>query len=407
MKILIISHFFPYPFYDGGGRRFQNIIKALQERHEITFVVFIYNEKNEQDLEAFRKEWERVKIIPVPYPRGGSFNRLNKIKWLLNPVARPIIFCNEMKELVEKLIRAESYDIVQFEYAQTGQYLPHSAPHTNTVRDMPPSILVEHDIISLAQLRRARVASGVKRKIFEYKNWLHLKRYERGVLSHFDKIVTMSEADKKTLRRAMPGLDIAVVPNGVDTDYCRPSDTIIKPRLIFMAGIKHYANTDAAQYFIKDMWPLIKEGDPEVKLYFLGNYPIEEEGNLDLSGKVTEPRIMWTGMVEDTRPYLSGSIFVAPIRIASGTRLKILEAMSMGCAIISTTIGAEGILAEPGREILIADTPHDFANVVLELLRNPARRREIGQKARALVEKRYDWRTILNIQEKLYEDIVK
>jgi len=407
MKILIISHFFPYPFFGGGGRRFQAFIKILQERHEITFVTFVNNKKNEEDIEAFRHEWPRVEIITVPCPENKSFNRLNRIKWLLNPWVRPVRFSCKMKEVIEGLINTRSYDIVQFEYAQTGQYLPHSAPHTNAIRGMPPSILVEHDIISLAQLRRARAALGLKRKIFEYKNWLHLRGYEYNILKHFDKIVTMSGADREILRGVIPELDISIIPNGVDTGYYTWIDTPLKPRLTFTAGPKHYANTDAAEYFIKDMWPLIKKKSPEVEFYLLGNYPMEEEGDRDLSEKIKAPGIIWTGLVEDIRPVLAGSIFIAPIRIASGTRLKILEAMGMGCAIISTTIGAEGILAEPGREILIADTPHDFANVVLELLRNPARRREIGQKARALVEKRYDWRTILNIQEKLYEDIVK
>ena len=103
MKILIISHFFPYPFFGGGGRRFQAFIKILQERHEITFVTFVNNKKNEEDIEAFRNEWPGVEIITVPCPENKSFNRLNRIKWLLNPWVRPVRFSCKMKEVIEGL----------------------------------------------------------------------------------------------------------------------------------------------------------------------------------------------------------------------------------------------------------------------------------------------------------------
>lgn len=400
MKILIVSHFFPYPFCGGGGRRFQAFIKILQERHEITFVSFV-DKKNEEDIDSLKNEWPRVEIITVPYPQNKSFNRLNRIKWLLNPWVRPITFSSKMKEVIKGLINTRLYDIVQFEYAQTGQYLP----RTSVLRGAPPSILIEHDIISIAQLRRTRAVPGIKRKLFEYKNCLHLRKYEYNILKRFDKIVTMSETDKEILKSVIPKLDITVIPNGVDTSFYTPVDTPLKPRLTFTAGPKHYANTDAAQYFIKDMWPLIKQKSPDVELYLLGNYPVEEEGDRDLSKKIKDPGIIWTGLIEDIRPLLAGSIFIAPIRIASGTRLKILEAMSMGCAIISTTIGAEGILARQGEEILIVDTPSDFVKSVLELFKNPARRKEIGEKARALVQKKYDWKNILNTQEEFYEKV--
>jgi glycosyltransferase involved in cell wall biosynthesis len=399
MKILIISHFFSYPFLGGGGKRFQNIIKPLQERHDITWVTFIYNKEDEKVIEAFRNEWHKVEIITVPYPENQkkqNFSRLNKIKWLLNPLARPVAFSLKMKETVERLIKTRSYDMVQFDYAQTGQYLPPSSP---------PSILVEHDIISLAQFRRARVIPGLKRKIFEYKNWLDLRRYEYNIVKRFDKVVAMSGADKDRLLYAVPGLDISVIPNGVDTGYYKCPENSLKPRLTFMAGIKHYANTDAAEYLIKNIWPPVKREYPELQLYFLGNYPVEEEGDKDLSGKIKMSGITWTGLIQDTRPYLAGSIFVVPLRIASGTRLKILEAMSMGCAVISTSIGAEGILARPGEEILIADTAYDFTKCILKLLKDSVFRKEIGQKARALVENKYDWKDIVEIQERVYKEL--
>lgn len=396
MKILIVSHFFPYPFCGGGGKRFQGLIGALQYRHDITFVVFVYNRENQEKLEDLRSEWHRVNIVTVPYPKRHKFNKFDKFRWLFNPFAGAVIFSHEMEETVRYLIRRGSYDIVQFEYAQTGQYLPPYAP---------PSILVEHDIISLSQLRRARVSRGFKKKIYEYKTWMDMKRYEYNILSRFNKIVTMSEVDRDILTDILPKLDISVVPNGVDTGYYKYSEDSLRPRLTFMAGIKHYANTDAAQYFIRDIWPLVKKETREIELYLLGNYPIEEEGDIDLSKKVKAPGIIWTGLVEDTRPYLAGSIFVVPLRIGSGTRLKILEAMSIGCAVISTSIGAEGISARDGEEILIADTPSSFARSILWLLKDSNRRREIGQKARALVEKKYDWRWILDIQEKVYREV--
>jgi glycosyltransferase involved in cell wall biosynthesis len=157
-------------------------------------------------------------------------------------------------------------------------------------------------------------------------------------------------------------------------------------------------NVDAVLWFVKEVGPLIRAEVPDFHFFVVGQRPHRRLEPLRGDQSVTV-----TGWVEDVRPYIAGAaVYVAPLRMGGGTRLKLLEAMAMSKPVVATPLGAEGYPVADGRELVLADTPTEFARAVIALLHSPARRTELGQNARAFVERRYDWRVIVPCVERVY-----
>ncbi len=216
-----------------------------------------------------------------------------------------------------------------------------------------------------------------------------------------DKVVVVSQADRKALQRLLPGVESAVVPNGVDTSYYFPagmekeSDT----SLVFTGKMDFRPNVDAVLWFGQKVWPLIQEDVPKARFKVVGRDPHPR-----LRPLRELPGITVTGYVEDIRPHIAeAGVYVVPLRVGGGTRLKVLEAMSMSKAIVSTSLGCEGIDITPGLELLIADEPRSFAKKAVSLMQDRERRIELGLAARRLVEARYDWQHITSLMEQVYE----
>ncbi|MEQ1793471.1 MAG: glycosyltransferase, partial [Nitrospira sp.] len=203
--------------------------------------------------------------------------------------------------------------------------------------------------------------------------------------------VFVSQPDEKTLLERVPGLRTAIVPNGVDVEYFTPTHGKDAPALIYTGGMNMFANRDAVMFFLDEIWPLIRKQVPDVRFFAVGQDPPKEL--LDMA--VRDPQITVTGYVTDVRPLVSeASVYVVPLRVGGGTRLKVLDAMAMGKAMVSTSIGCEGLAVHPDEHLLVADTPEQFANKTVLLLGDKNCRLALGRAARELVERRYSWRTI-------------
>jgi glycosyltransferase involved in cell wall biosynthesis len=201
----------------------------------------------------------------------------------------------------------------------------------------------------------------------------------------------------------VPGLEPIIVPNGVDTEsYCPggvAAASLERHALVFTGKMDFRPNVDAALWFCSDVLPLVVRVCPEAHLYIVGKSPHPR-----LAPLKQVPNVTVTGFVEDVRPYIAGAtVYVVPLLAGGGTRLKVLEAMSMGKAIVSTTLGCQGIHARHGRDIVLADHGSDFARQVSALLTDEARRNELGQAARSFVEEHFDWRTVTTPLEQVYE----
>jgi glycosyltransferase involved in cell wall biosynthesis len=221
-----------------------------------------------------------------------------------------------------------------------------------------------------------------------------MRTYEGRTLGRFDAVLAVSDVDRDTFGRLYPGSvkrAIHVVPTGVDTGFFAPSPSEPASRhLVFTGSMDWLPNEDAMTFFCSEVLPRIRAHDPNTTLTIVGRAPTRGVRKLaDLDG------VTVTGRVDDVRPYVGGAaVYVVPLRIGGGTRLKIFEAMAMGKAVVSTSVGAEGLPVSDGEHLLIADQPAAFADRVLELFRDLSRRRSLEESARSLVMERYDWSAV-------------
>ena len=219
-------------------------------------------------------------------------------------------------------------------------------------------------------------------------------RFEEAALARFDLVLAVSDADRRTFSRLYPGslrTPVHIVQTGVDTSYFRPSsEAPERAHLVFTGSMDWLPNEDGMLFFCREILPRIRRAEPDVTLSIIGRAPTPAVRRL-----ADEHGIEVTGRVDDVRPHVGrGSVYVVPLRIGGGTRLKIFEAMSMGKAVVSTTIGAEGLPVTDGQDIVIADRPEAFADATVRLIRNNEQRRALERAARRLMADRYDWSAV-------------
>jgi glycosyltransferase involved in cell wall biosynthesis len=233
--------------------------------------------------------------------------------------------------------------------------------------------------------------------------WRKLTGYERRVCRMADRVVAVSDVDAEALRRLAPGLAVTVIPNGVDLAFNRPG--AVPPAggmgtnaLVFTGKMDYRPNVDAVVWFADAVLPAIVADIPDARFYIVGQQPHER-----VKALAERPAITVTGRVPDVRPYITGAgIYVVPLRIGGGTRLKVLEAMAMGQALVSTHVGCDGFDFENGRQVCFADNPAAFAETVVGLLRDRVQAADLGRRARAYVEAYFGWDAIVPRLEALY-----
>jgi glycosyltransferase involved in cell wall biosynthesis len=227
-----------------------------------------------------------------------------------------------------------------------------------------------------------------------------LRKLEARAARVFHIHVTVSEADAARLARTVPTSSIAVVPNGVDMEYFHPGDGLEEPdTLVHVGGLNWYPNADGIRFFLTKIWDQIRRERPGVRLRLVGPRPPQ-----DIQEVAQRVGVDVLGYVPDVRPIVWGSaVFVVPLRIGGGTRLKILDAMAMGKAVVSTSIGCDGLEVRPGEDIVVADTAGEFASRVVTLLRDESSRKVLGANARGTVERLYSWDRVGERLETAYQ----
>jgi glycosyltransferase involved in cell wall biosynthesis len=246
----------------------------------------------------------------------------------------------------------------------------------------------------------ARSGSNLARRLYAAVNWRKLRREELGTYREADGVYLCSGTDQRRLLEEAPGVRTAVIPNAADVEYYQPRPTDPPPdgrTVVFFGLLSYVPNVDGVIHFVQAIWPRIAAAHPEVRCKIIGG---QAPPSLNaLAG----PRVELTGFVPDLRPHLAAAAAViVPLRLGGGTRLKIVEAMAMGKAIVSTTLGAEGIEAVRGRDLLIEDEPAAFAEAVNRLLAEPNLAARIGRSARQLAVERYAWSGAARALEDFY-----
>jgi len=398
MKILILSPSFPFP-HSGTQVRIYNVIRNLARHHQITLVSLI-QECELQHVGLLEPFCERIELVTVERLNGLARlrsaltkksrvrNQWKRLRDLFKgaPFDVVIRYFHEYRERVDALLKQNVYDVLKVETLFMEQYVNRDLINTTNTK----VVLVEIDIAFVRVYREYLNAQGLLRFV-KYIQYQSLRIHEQRAWERVDHIVTVSEVDKQRILCHNKHLRVSVVPNSVDTDYYRPPPRR-KPgkELLILGGLDFAANYDGLLFFLREVFPLIREASPDVRLTVVGRYTPAQKETVGAFGSVT-----LEGYIEDIRPFLDrGNVFIVPLRIGGGTRVKILTAMAAGLPVVSTTVGYEGIEASPGNDILAADHPEEFAAAVLKLFQDRELYRTVQASGRVLVEKRYSWDTL-------------
>lgn len=385
MKILWVKAGGLMPPDSGGRIRSYQIAKALARSHEVTVYTF-YAEQPNDPHDELRKDFKRVECRPLRIPAGrGLGEALLYARAFFSPRPYTMVkFCKPwIAGELRLLLKETPFDVVVCDSTATGGVIPweSSCRKVLSTQNVEAQIWKRH-----YELARNPVWRAVCRR--EYRS---MERIERDYLARADRVLAVSEVDRKFFSTVIPPGKIDVIPNGVDASYFHASGAPVNlAELVFTGAMDWIPNEDAIFYFAEQILPLIRREVPEILLTVVGRQPSQRLRKL----AARTPGLRVTGRVDDVRPYMErAAVYVVPLRVGGGTRLKIFEAMAMGKVVVSTSIGAEGLDVCPGEDIAIADTPASFSDAVVDLLRNEQRRRTIGEAAVRKAQQ-YDWSAI-------------
>lgn len=391
MKILFLSQRFLLPMDTGGKIRTGNILEQLSKEHDITLVSNVESPGDDPHVTFMKKFCTR--FIPVQWKeiRKSSplfFIRLFFQMFSLYPVSALNDYSTKLRKAVETELAREQYDIAVCDFVQ-------SALLFKNVRHLP-TLLFQHNVESVISHRHISQNTNPVIKLFWWLQWRKMHHFEKQACHRFDSVIAVSENDRDLFRKLYAADNVSTIPTGVNIQYYKPGDPdeIIPDTLVFCGSMDWLPNEDAILFFIHDILPVIQRKTKHILLTIVGRNP-----STALKREVEKtPGVTLTGWVDDTRPYIARSaVFIVPIRIGGGTRMKIYEAMAMGKAVVSTTIGAEGLPVKNNEHLMIADDPEDFANTLITLLFDQEKKVHLGTNARNYVKNNFAWQSVARV----------
>jgi glycosyltransferase involved in cell wall biosynthesis len=405
LSILYVSQMPASPPRRGAQARLHGLMTQLARRHDLTAVMLVDDEFDAEECrEAMLAYCREVVLVANPYGREGLTKRLLQLRSLASfrSFERLRVKVPAFQQALDRVLRAKRFDIVNLEFPYLGHCVLRQAPAGER---LPPLVVDSHEIAYDLGRQFARASGSLGRRLYASANWRKLRREELKTYRDADGVYLCSAVDERRLLDQVPGVRTAVIPNAADVEYYqqRPMDPQPDGHTVVYFGLLSTApNVDGVIHFVQDIWPRIAEAHPQARCRIIGGRP--PPSLLALAG----PRVELTGFVPDLRPHLAAAAaVVVPLRQGGGTRLKIVEAMAMGKAIVSTALGAEGIETVPGRDILIEDQPAAFADAVNRLLAEPDLAARIGQSARRLAVERYAWSAAAQALESFYRQILE
>jgi glycosyltransferase involved in cell wall biosynthesis len=388
----------------GAQARVHGLMTQLARRHDLTAVMLLDDEFDAGECRrAMQAYCREVVLVRSPYGREDLIKRLLQLRSLASTRSfeRLRVTVPELQQALDRVLRARRFDVVNLE----SSYLGHCDLRQAPAGERLPRLVVDSHNIDYDLARQYSRAGGLCRRLYYAANWRKLRREELGTYRDANGVYLCSTADERRLLDELPGARTAVIPNAADVEYYRPRPTDPPPdgrTVVFFGVLSYVPNVDGVTHFVQDIWPRISAAHPKARCKIIGGRP--PPSLLALAG----PRVELTGFVPDLRPHLAAAAaVVVPLRLGGGTRLKIVEAMAMGKTIVSTTLGAEGIEAVPGRDLLIEDQPAAFADAVNRLLAQPRLAARIGQSARQLAVERYAWSGAARTLEGFYRHILE
>jgi sugar transferase (PEP-CTERM/EpsH1 system associated) len=394
MRVLYFSPRDCWPITTGARLRDFHLARQLARNAAVTYIGFSNEDTRRERLEPLSNS----EVVLVR--RDARYAPANLLRGLLGPL--PISVLNytsaAMFAEIERLLREQAFDAIQVEGVHLFAYV-------RRIRELAPRarlICDWHNIESELMARYADNGPNLAKRLYASRTSGLLRRLEDRLLGLADAHTVCSPRERTALLERAPSARIEVIGNGVDVEYLsdQAHAAVDRKDIVFVGSMDYHANIDAAMYFADEIWPLVQARRPELRYMIVGSRPAAEVLALG-----QRPGITVTGTVEDVRPYYRKALAVlAPVRVASGTRLKVLEAMASGTPVISTTLGAEGLTVTDRQDIILADTPAAMADAIVALQAGSAEWRTIAANAHRLVESRYDWSIIGDALRRLYAE---
>lgn len=397
MKILLALPGPLFPADTGGKIRTLNIFSRLAKNVEVHAVSFADPLLDSTAIATMRAMFasytpvfrSEVKKYSPRFYREVIANQFASLPYFLAKCDH-----SHFRSVVRKLWRGKQFDLLFCDFLQTAAPLLHCA--------FAPKVVFEHNVEFLLRKRKWEVEQNPLRKFIFGSEWRKTRTIEAKVCRSFDHVIAVSPEDQRVLQQEFGVEDVSILPAGVDTDFFSPREDQSDPgRMVFIGSMDWDPNEDGVLWFVREIYPRIRREVPVARFTIVGRSPSSRL--CAIAGQ--EQGIEITGRVPDVRSYLSRpEVVVVPLRVGGGTRIKIPEAMAMGKAVVSTPIGAEGLSFKAGQEICIAESPDQFAQAVVQLLKNDSLRASIGAAAREAAV-RHSWSHVVSQLENILQRV--
>jgi polysaccharide biosynthesis protein PslH len=383
MKVLWIKSDFPLPADTGGKIRTRHLLTELAAHCDVTFLSYVPPDLDSKWVNQLRGFGIKVESVTLPEEnKNGVAFKLRVASRLFS--SRPYIVNKykmpAMRDRIERILAEQQIDVVVCDFLEMAWCADCLAS--------VPKVLFEHNVETLIWRRYHDVESNPLKRLYFRHEKQRMERFERAACRSFDQVLTVSDADGDLLRKEFGLRRYVTIPTGVDTAYFHPLGQEIKNRLVFSGSMDWMPNIDGFWWFYQSIFPLIKKEIGDATFTVVGRRPAEEIVKVGQDDR----SVTITGTVADVRPAVAaGQIYVVPLRVGGGTRIKIYEAMAMRKCVVSTTIGAEGLPLTDGVNIALVDGEVEFAKKVNELLRDDNKRHKIAEAGYHLVTENYSW----------------
>lgn len=391
MRILFLSRWYPYPANNGSKLRIINILRGLSRVHEIDLVSFYDPAEGQPDLNGLGDICQNVQFVPWHEFDPTS---LRSIRGFFSFMPRSILdtYSPEMSRTLHARMGVEKFDLIIASQIDMAVY----AIELTGV----PILLEEAELGVYAQ--KAQQTPGLKERFRHNLTWWKYRRYARFLFSKIAAATVVSQHEKDLLQSAVPeARKVVIIPNSMQLrDYEGISSEVTPDSLIYTGSFRYDVNYEAMMWFVQEVFPLVQAQSPQTRLIITG----------DPAGKQLPAarNLVQTDAVPDVRPWLAAArVALAPLQTGGGTRLKILEAMALHTPVVATSKGVEGLEAQSGVHLLVADEPRDFANAVLRLLREDSLHQQLAAAGFDLVRQKYNWDAVLPDLLRLAEETAR
>jgi glycosyltransferase involved in cell wall biosynthesis len=398
MKILMLVPFLPIDQMSGGQTRWYHLVKHLSQKHEITVMSLIRGdrEKEKEYLPEIEKYCKKVMVFKRP-KSPWTIRNLFLTLISFNPLVVIRNFSLEERRAIKKELEDNKYDVI---HAETFYVMPH-IPKTSV-----PIVLVEPTIeFSVYRHYVDNEVPLIFKPIYMF-DVIKLKFWEKYYWKRASRLFAVSPEDKEIMQKEMPGIDVGIIPNGVDVSYFEEKKVARKdpPRILYHGDYKWMQNVEAVDILVKGVWPLVKKQMKDVKLWISGRSVPEEITKIAKSDKDIE---ISESLKDNRDAFKAASVLVTPIMSPGGTRLKVLEAMASDLPVVSTPVGVAGLGITLGKHALVSKDVKELADMTVKILQNEELAKKIAAEGKKFVANNFDWQSIVSTLDGVYTDLVE